>query len=1250
VDVAVDVEDDGVVDAAASMTTGGDENLLAVARLLKPHGFGVQPVVAVEEDEAAGAAAAAAATMMTAPGSGGGGRKSVRIRVEAAESVLGVVGEAAAGGAGGGGDGSGSESDTSSGSAGGGNSDGGAPGRLSLGSASSLDSAGGGSVAGSEGFMTPSAGGDGVRAFSSRAGDTPTTFALLPTERLMMVVPCKHVTRERVVPGVCRITGLHVVFEPAPSALVPPPPPPTSPGSTASAPASSGPSIPWTPPPAVRWAVALLVRMLPRRYLLQPSALEFFFSDGATAFLSFSVEAVVRVFKAVWEVAPPRLLAAPHSLQPARLLERSRLTERWVAREISNFEYIMELNTLAGRTFNDLTQYPVFPWVIADYTSPVLALDDPATYRDLSKPVGALNAARLEAFRERMEAMEGSDIPPFMYGTHYSNAGFVLFYLLRLEPFTHMHVELQGGHFDCPDRLFFSIAECWRGVTHSMTDVKELVPEWYTTPEMFLNGRSLPLGELQDGAGVVGDVVLPPWARTAHEFVWANRAALESEYVSAHLHEWVDLVFGCKQRGAAARDADNLFYYLTYEAAVALEEIEDPVLRAATESQIINFGQTPSQLLRRPHPPRAPFAEAPQPLFSFDLPLRHHPGHAALPSGRAKYSRSRSLRLADAATGTSGGAACGAACGGAATSSAASASPSAAAAAAGVTVANLADFTGGGGASVAAPPPHAAASPTVPVVSLADFAGTGAPAPTTAASGAVAPASTPPPPPPPPSASSSSPALSSPAAAAAGRGGDAVGPSLLTEHGVSIHTALLHPGNSAQAAALAASVRATLAAYAAASGGKAMLDAAAVAARPVVLNGRACSTPRTQALCHLAVVGGRALACYGDASVALHKWAATQSYDGLPYDIKGEKLRPLPDADLSVFSHTSGNLTFSPHPDDILYGAGSAAVVGDLFFKTNPATVAPSSCFAVVVPGSQEGGRAGGLAPEAVLVTCGYMDGGLRLTSLGAKPRADAWVPRGHRMADVTCVAVADDQHSLVTGHADGSVHVWLVMRDAVDEWPIAVAAVGAAAADAHAAALLPNTLTSAAVPMFKGVNNEVLAVHVGCLLGHRAPITAVCASRLLDVVVSGALDGTLVISSLTKCKALRILPATTTILAPPKPTPATAAAGGAGGSGTSARPSPAPTPVGVEATPGGGAAAAAASGGGGGAAPPAGAPPGPPGGGAGGGGPGWWPPPPAAAAAAPRPPPATRPPAAIHRQCGRAGRRGAAILPLRRR
>ena len=53
----------------------------------------------------------------------------------------------------------------------------------------------------------------------------------------------------------------------------------------------------------------------------------------------------------------------------------------WRQGEITNFEYLTELNKLAGRTFNDLMQYPVFPFILADYKSQELDLRRKETFR-----------------------------------------------------------------------------------------------------------------------------------------------------------------------------------------------------------------------------------------------------------------------------------------------------------------------------------------------------------------------------------------------------------------------------------------------------------------------------------------------------------------------------------------------------------------------------------------------------------------------------------------------------------------------------------------------------------------------------------------------------------------------------------------------------------------------------------------------------------------------------------------------------
>ncbi len=77
---------------------------------------------------------------------------------------------------------------------------------------------------------------------------------------------------------------------------------------------------------------------------------------------------------------------------PADLLKATGMTNKWVNREISNFDYLMVLNTIAGRSYNDLSQYPIFPWILNDYKSLIIDISNPAIYRDLSKPVGVLNS------------------------------------------------------------------------------------------------------------------------------------------------------------------------------------------------------------------------------------------------------------------------------------------------------------------------------------------------------------------------------------------------------------------------------------------------------------------------------------------------------------------------------------------------------------------------------------------------------------------------------------------------------------------------------------------------------------------------------------------------------------------------------------------------------------------------------------------------------------------------------------------
>ena len=45
------------------------------------------------------------------------------------------------------------------------------------------------------------------------------------------------------------------------------------------------------------------------------------------------------------------------------------ITQQWLDRQLSTFEYLMQLNFISGRSYHSLAQYPVFPWVFNNYAT-----------------------------------------------------------------------------------------------------------------------------------------------------------------------------------------------------------------------------------------------------------------------------------------------------------------------------------------------------------------------------------------------------------------------------------------------------------------------------------------------------------------------------------------------------------------------------------------------------------------------------------------------------------------------------------------------------------------------------------------------------------------------------------------------------------------------------------------------------------------------------------------------------------------
>ncbi|KAG7492927.1 hypothetical protein MATL_G00019380 [Megalops atlanticus] len=360
-----------------------------------------------------------------------------------------------------------------------------------------------------------------------------------------------------------------------------------------------------TEPASFSWTYEEIKEVHKRWWQLRDNAMEIFLTNGRTLLLAFdNTKFRDDVYHNVLTSDLPNLLEYGNI---------TALTHLWGSGQISNFEYLTHLNKHAGRSFNDLMQYPVFPFILSDYTSETLDLNDASIYRNLSKPIAVQSKEKEDRYVDNYKYLEEEfrkgvreddpmpPVQPYHYGSHYSNSGTVLHFLVRMPPFTKMFLAYQDQSFDIPDRTFHSMNTTWRLSSYeSMTDVKELIPEFFYLPEFLVNREGFDFGVRQNSERV-NHVNLPPWARNDPRlFILIHRQALESDQVSQTLCQWIDLVFGLKQKGRAAVQAINVFHPATY-FGVDVSAVEDPVQRRALETMIKTYGQTPRQLFSVSH-------------------------------------------------------------------------------------------------------------------------------------------------------------------------------------------------------------------------------------------------------------------------------------------------------------------------------------------------------------------------------------------------------------------------------------------------------------------------------------------------------------------------------------------------------------------------------------------------------------------------------------------------------------------------
>ena len=320
--------------------------------------------------------------------------------------------------------------------------------------------------------------------------------------------------------------------------------------------------------------------------------------------------------------------------------------EEWQNYNKSTLEYLMWLNIYGGRSYNDITQYPVFPWILMNYQINDISNAENLE-RDFSLPMGMItldywkqsekrkneylevyqniknlfednnpkfnfdtylekgeeyyysyNNKRLKMKMKQEKKNNGNkggeddyydceneyeviqiNQLPFIFGSHYSNPLYTAHYLVRMFPFSFISIQIQGNKFDDADRMFISILKTFECVCTLKDDVRELIPEFYTFPEILLNKNNLYLSQGKEDKNRkvmnINDVILPPWAENnAGIFVSKMRSFMENN--CENINKWIDLIFGLNQRGENAELNNNLFVAQSYEKMIKIEEVTDP--------------------------------------------------------------------------------------------------------------------------------------------------------------------------------------------------------------------------------------------------------------------------------------------------------------------------------------------------------------------------------------------------------------------------------------------------------------------------------------------------------------------------------------------------------------------------------------------------------------------------------------------------------------------------------------------------
>ena len=279
---------------------------------------------------------------------------------------------------------------------------------------------------------------------------------------------------------------------------------------------------------------------------------------------------------------------------PINEFKKNNFTNKYKRGELSNFNYLLLVNKFSSRTFNDNNQYLIFPLLFME--------ESRCKKRDLSKSI-CLNKDDKNDALERIN--NNKYYMGYYFTQHYSTSGYILFYLIRLNPFTYSLIELQSGKFDLPERIFSSMKNLL-SFLNSIQENRELIPEFFYNYEFLINLNHNDLGKIKskDKCYYINNFDTNRKDESYIAFIIYMRKIIELMEIPL----WIDNIFGVYQL-SNTDEHPNSYPLYSYESNCEFEKIKEkniPINKKIKELEqkisILKLGISPAQIFSKPHP------------------------------------------------------------------------------------------------------------------------------------------------------------------------------------------------------------------------------------------------------------------------------------------------------------------------------------------------------------------------------------------------------------------------------------------------------------------------------------------------------------------------------------------------------------------------------------------------------------------------------------------------------------------------